>query len=117
MSSRKTLATFALIAGRDTVCPAYGTCAMHEVIDLTVTDSLNGAVIRATVAASGRLASTVECDGACAIFGLSGTYILDVSAPGFAPAHRTVQVRGTTPDCGCDTPQVEHVSIAMVAAR
>jgi hypothetical protein len=115
---RLILASFALIACRDTVCPPRNfLCTESVAIDLTVDDSLNGASIHANVAVSGAQTSVVQCDGACQIFGTSGTYVLDVSAPGFAAVRRTVQVHGTTRDCGCEMTQVEHVTVAMVAAH
>lgn len=116
---RLILASLALVACRDTACVVNALCIQRVAIDLTVADSSNSAPLRATVAVPGAETSTVQCDGACQIFGMSGTYVLDVSATGFAPVHRTVQVHGTrtSTDCGCETTQLEHVTVAMVAAH
>jgi hypothetical protein len=114
---RLILASFALIACRDTVCVVNALCIQRVAIELTIADSLSGAPIRANVSVSGAQTSVVQCDGACQIFGMSGTYVLDVSAPGFAAVRRTVQVHATAHDCGCETTQAEHVTVAMVAAR
>jgi hypothetical protein len=110
------VASLVLIACQDTVCPAEGTCTNQVAIDLTLADSSAGTSIHAVVVVSGKRTDTVQCDGACAIFGSSGVYVLDVTAPGFAPVHRTVQVLGVPYRCGCEMTQTEHVTIAMVGA-
>jgi hypothetical protein len=58
----------------------------------------------------------MPCASACSIRGEPGTYILDVSAPGFVSVHRSIEVRGTTPKCGCGTVQTANVTIDLVPA-
>jgi hypothetical protein len=52
------------------------------------------------------------------VIGYAGTYDLEVSAPGFEFALRTVTVRGLDPEgCGCATVFTERLEVVLVASR
>ncbi|HEY4307653.1 MAG TPA: hypothetical protein VGM82_24475 [Gemmatimonadaceae bacterium] len=69
----------------------------------------------ATVTLTGPEQSSFPCNGRCEISGPAGSYHLAVTAPGFAPVARTIQVQGTNPACGCGTTSTETVAIALTA--
>jgi hypothetical protein len=81
-----------------------------NVTDAVTGGPVNGAVVRISV---GGVISTLPCNLPCYETGYAGTYVLDVEAPGYQSAHRTVRVEGTTPECDCPTVVAEHVSIAL----
>jgi PEGA domain len=103
---------FAACRGQD--CLALP-CALPVAIVITLTDAAGGPPPSgSTVHVSGALTGTFPCDGGtCIVAGTAGTYALDVAAPGFASAQRTVTVHGTTPECGCPTVDTERVSIVL----
>ena len=73
---------------------------------------VNGAVVKVS-GVSGASVTTMPCNLTCYVYGYAGTYILDVEAPGFQGAHRTITVQGTTPACGCPTTATEHLNVAL----
>jgi len=87
---------------RDCIPPP---CAIPLAITLNVTAFAGGAVAGAVVRVSGGVNGTVSCEAGadattCRIPGAPGTYDLEIAAPGFETAHRSVTVSGTTPECG-----------------
>jgi hypothetical protein len=88
------------------------------IIDVTA-EAGGGPVNGAFVKVSGATVSTIPCDAGptttCHVPGLPGTYTLEVGAPGFQSAQRTVVVHGTNPECGCPTVNLEHLDVALVA--
>jgi hypothetical protein len=87
---------------------------------MALTISVAGAngvpVADVTVQVSGGAATTWHCSTTCAVPGYAGTYELEISAPGFQVARRTVVVRGERPDrCSCGTTITEHVDVALLA--
>jgi hypothetical protein len=51
------------------------------------------------------------------VSGYAGTYNLDINAPGFQNAKRTVTVEGSAPAaCGCGTTNTVHLDVALVVA-
>ena len=51
----------------------------------------------------------------CSVPGSAGRYDLEVGAPGFQTAHRTVTVRGTSSGkCACEIATTEYLTIVLV---
>lgn len=99
--------------GGDGPCLALP-CALPLALTLTVTSAASGApVTGAAVSVSGPIGATLPCAGECFIPGTAGTYVLDVSAPGFVTLHRSIQVTGTDPKCGCPSADTQHVAITL----
>jgi hypothetical protein len=104
-------------AGADCIAPP---CALPVAITVSVTSSafvagIPGAFVQAT-----GFGSPLPCNEApgatCIILGSLGTYELDIGAPGFQTVHRTVQVSGTTPTCGCSMPDAQHLDVVLSPA-
>ena len=96
-------------------------CAIPAAMTINVTAGAGGGPIGgAFVKVSGAIVSTIPCNAepgsTCYVPGLAGTYSLEVGAPGFQSAQRTVVVHGTNPECGCPTVTTEHLDIALVAS-
>lgn len=91
-------------------------CALPVAIIITLTDAAGAPPPSgSTVHVSGALAGTVPCDGGtCIVPGTAGTYALDVAAPGFQSAQRTVTVHGMSPECGCPTVDTERVNVVLL---
>jgi hypothetical protein len=84
-------------------------------IVVNVTGASGASLPGVDVAVSGATTATIPCAATCRVPGTAGTYNLDVTAPGYAPARRTLTVQGTNPECGCPTVVIETVAIALVA--
>lgn len=100
--------------GRDCLpfpCPL----PLAGILDVTA-GATGGPVNGAVVKVSGAVVTTVPCSLTCYLHGYAGTYTLDVEAPGFQSAHRTITVQGTTPACGCPTTVTEHFKIALASS-
>jgi hypothetical protein len=92
-------------------------CPLPVALILDVRAAADGAPVNgAVVKVSGAVVTTMACSLTCSLHGYAGTYILDVEAPGFQGAHRTIAVQGTTPACGCPTTATEHLNIALAAS-
>jgi hypothetical protein len=72
-----------------------------------------GSVPVASVDVSGPTQMSFSCNATCPIAGPAGTYHIAVSASGFTSVERTVEVRGTSPRCGCASTVTENVTIAL----
>ena len=91
-------------------------CAQPLAISLTISSTVAGSTAPvATVDVSGAVQSSFSCSATCPISGSAGTYHITVTAPGFAPVARSVEVQGTSPACGCATTVVENVMITLSA--
>jgi hypothetical protein len=89
-------------------------CALPVAITISVADGTSGASVEGvTVQVSGAVATTVPCRTACRVPGTAGTYVLEVTAPGFAPVRQTLVVQGTNPSCGCPTVETQSVGITL----
>jgi hypothetical protein len=87
-------------------------------IEVTVSSvSADAAVTNATVRVSGDMLFSVSCTQAnpsvCWIPAPAGRYTLDVAAPGFQNAQRSVTVQGGTGECGC--PWVTKTEVVEVS--
>jgi hypothetical protein len=93
-------------------------CVLQVALTVTVTSASAPGAITAAFVTSNPGNSTVPCNQApgatCVLFGRPGTYALDIGAPGFHPVHRDIMVTGTHPTCGCDTPDQQHLDVALV---
>jgi len=79
-------------------------------------------VLDATVRASGPVNATFPCnvgtgETECLVWGPGGTYLLEVSAPGFASVQRSVRVRDKMGECGCLIVETERVDVVLVKGR
>ena len=93
-------------------------CPPPLAIALTVADSASGAPVPgASLAVSGAMTTQLPCSAACGVRGYAGTYDLDVTAPGYRPAHQQVVVAGTSPRCGCPTAETRHVALVLPLAN
>ena len=94
-------------------------CPQPVAISLTILPTVaGGSVPVATVGVSGPVQTSFSCSATCPITGPAGTYRITVTASGFAPVERCVQVRGTNStdsSCGCATTVMEQVTITLSA--
>ena len=93
-------------------------CALPSAVLVRVTSSATGdalpsAVVTATTPVSGRFPCTLGPDASCPILGSYGTYELDVAAPGYQTAHRSVVVTGSSPPCGCPRVDTQRIAVAL----
>jgi hypothetical protein len=92
-------------------------CPMPMALFINITaGATGGPVSGALVRVTGATLITVPCDATCAVPGYGGTYNLEVEAPGFQKAQRTVTVEGTDPACGCPSTTTRRLDIALVAS-
>jgi hypothetical protein len=90
-------------------------CPLPLAITVRVTDATTGdAVNDATLHVSGAATAIIPCNGPCYLPGVAGTYVLDISAPGFQSGRLTVAVQGTNPECGCPTVVAQQLGIALL---
>jgi hypothetical protein len=82
-------------------------------VEITVS-SVSGTPVVATVAVTSPVITTFSCSATCPVQGPFGRYEIDVTATGFAPVHRSVQVQGTQRKCGCDIVETQSVQVALV---
>jgi hypothetical protein len=89
-------------------------CPMPLALRVRVTDAAtHGPVPGATLQVSGATNTGMPCEAQCYVPGTAGTYVLDVSAPGFQSQRLTVAVQGTNPECGCPTTMTQDLEIAL----
>jgi hypothetical protein len=106
------LAGLACIGCSDEPC-VTPPCLEPIAVEITVS-SVSGAPVVATVAVTGPVITTFSCSATCPVRGSFGEYEIDVTATGFAPAHKSVQVQGTQRKCGCDIVETQSVQVALV---
>jgi PEGA domain-containing protein len=117
-----TLAALLAVIALGAVLASCGHCLalpcpmpMALVINITA-GAAGGPVSGAVVRVTGATVTTVPCNATCDVPGYGGTYNLEVEAPGFQTAHRTVTVDGTDPECGCPSTATRRLDIALVAS-
>ena len=115
------ITTALLVLGGAAACsdhPCVGVpCALPTALVLSVTSATTGVPIDTvdiTLRSPG--AGEIHCRGTCDILGNAGTYAFTVAAAGFQPLDRSIQVTGSSADCGCGTVNTEHVAIALSPA-
>jgi hypothetical protein len=88
-------------------------CNEPLALEVSITSASGGPVV-ATVAVTSPVVTTFSCSATCPVSGPSGKYEFDVTAPGFAPVHKSVQVQGTQRKCGCEIVETQTVQVALV---
>jgi hypothetical protein len=87
---------------------------------VTVTSSISGGAVPGSFVQTPGYGGPLLCNESpgttCRLLGSTGTYQLDIGAPGFQTVHIVVEVKGTTVKCGCGTVETEQLSIALVPA-
>jgi hypothetical protein len=86
---------------------------------LTATSAAGGPVARLTLTFSGIAVGSSQCLAdqsatSCLVPGYSGTYNLELLAPGFEDKTLSVTVPGTTPACGCSSVATQHVNVVLM---
>jgi hypothetical protein len=95
-------------------------CALPSAVMVSVTSSATGAavpsaVVTSTKPYSGTFPCTIGPGATCPVMGsTAGTYELDIAAPGYQTAHRSVVVTGSNPPCGCPRVDTQQVAVALV---
>jgi hypothetical protein len=94
-------------------------CVLPTAITITVTSSAAAGPVNGVVVQANGSVGPTQCAGSpttCLVLGSAGTYSLDISAPGFQTAKRTVTVTGSpAAACGCGGADTEHIDVALVA--
>ena len=88
-------------------------CPAPIAVDLTLNSASGAPIDSATVTVTGSVQGSMVCPTRCLITGDGGTYVINVTAPGFNPVERTVKVTGEIPKCGCGSPDTQNVTIAL----
>jgi hypothetical protein len=114
---QKVIAAVALtlpLAGCNGDCAVHP-CPLPTALAVELTASSSGATVNgASIAVSRAVSATVPCDARrCTIGGYAGTYTLVVAAPGYESAERTVDVQGSTPECGCASVQTQDLTFVL----
>ena len=88
-------------------------CAFPLAITIMVRSTVATLPIREAFVESS-LGGPSNCASAtCIVMGTPGKYGLNIGAAGFQTAHRTVEVTGSTPRCGCPKVDVQHLEVAL----
>ncbi len=94
-------------------------CPMPMALNVTVTTAAGGSVAGASIAVTGAELGGGPCESdstatTCQVPGYVGQYTITVSAPGYQPATRTLNVSGTQPSgCGCPTTDTQQVTMVL----
>jgi hypothetical protein len=109
------VATLSACGGSDISC-VPPPCAYPIALNITLTSASSGATVKdAVVQFTGPNLGSEPCVGSCSVPGYAGTYNLDITAPGFQAAKRSVTVTGSTAAaCGCTTTNTVHLDVALV---
>jgi len=101
---------------RDSAC-LLPPCPEGRALSIVLTSATTGApVTTGTLTVTAPVTTAEACSGSCDLYGPSGAYTFDVSAPGFVTVHDSVVVHGTNPRCGCGYTTTVNVAIALVPA-
>ena len=112
-----TLALYTLCTlgcGDDTCVPPP--CPLTIAVELTITSAVTGSALdNVNLHLTAPFTADDSCHPAsCFVVGGAGKYEIDISAPGFQTAHRSVTVTSTPPKhCGCEIDDTQHVSVAL----
>ena len=106
------LAALAVVGCTDEPC-VIPPCAEPIALEVAVASS-TGAPVTATVAVSGATVTSFSCSATCPVPGSAGTYAVDVTATGFAPVHKSIQVTSTPRKCGCEIVHTQDVQVTLV---
>jgi hypothetical protein len=76
---------------------------------------VNDAVVRVSGAVDGTAPCNTQGDETtCWVWGGGGTYSLELSAPGYQSAQRTVSVTAKRDACGCLIVATQHLAVSLV---
>jgi len=110
------LAVFAAACGDDTCVPApcpQGLAMQVYVRAFGSTAAVQGATVRPSPG-SDNVTTCLGSPAMCQIFGGSGTYTIEVRAPGFQTVTRAVVVPAAdVPGCGCARPATQAVDVQL----
>ncbi len=104
--------------GKD--CAGVASCIPEWAVRVVISSPPNGGPVQgATVRVSGPVNSTFPCNvetgqTECWVWGPGGTYLLEVSAPGFESVQRSVRVRDTMGECSCLIVETQRVDVVLV---
>lgn len=104
--------------GKD--CAGRASCIPEIAATISVSASPGGGpVADAVVEVSGKINTVVQCfpqstESSCTVYGADGTYVLEISAPGYQSAERTIKVRSRPGECGCVIVETQHLDIRLV---
>jgi hypothetical protein len=108
----------AVVAGCSSNC-ATPPCPFPVAAFVKVTSAATGAPITtASVIVNGDSAKAIPCSGTCYVpASAAGKYRLDISAPGFQPASRSITLSfNGVQQCGCSTFNQQQVDVALTPA-
>ncbi|AHG88358.1 PEGA domain protein [Gemmatirosa kalamazoonensis] len=96
-------------------------CALRTAVQLTVTSARGpGPVAGVTLVVAGAVSGSGACSQGdvttCLVPGTGGTYEIDVRAPGYQTAHRTVTVTATPRECSCPLVDTQRVDVVLTPA-
>ena len=124
MSVRRMLTIAALLCatacgdrGADAEC-IIPPCVLPSAVRLTLTSARGpGPVPGVTLVVAGAVNGSGACSQGdvttCLVPGGGGTYEIDVRAPGYETAHRSVAVTATPRECGCPVVDTQGVSVVL----
>jgi hypothetical protein len=101
-------------------CSGIASCVYQIAVQVTVRTAVPDPPLSGVVVEVGGSGVANPCPAAsstsalCQIPGGIGTYELEVRAPGFQPARRTVRVRGEEKECGCSIAFREDLVVVLV---
>jgi hypothetical protein len=100
-------------------CFGVASCIPDIAVVLSVSASPDGGPVGdATVRVSGAIDATVPCSiqasqTMCVVYGGAGTYVMELTAPGYVRVERTATVGNTMGHCGCGTVATRSMHIAL----
>lgn len=100
-------------------CFGIASCVPDRAVVLTVSASPGGGPVGdAAVQVSGAINATVPCsiqanETVCVVYGGAGTYVMELTAPGYGRVERTVTVGNTKGHCGCGTVATQSLRIVL----
>ena len=108
---------FAFSVSRCGGCSVYPSCVLSTAIRVNVTSAAGEPIAGASAQVSDAPLA-IKCNSGslanmCIVFGGPGTYNVRVTAAGFQPVTESITVTGTSPRCGCGTPNTRTVTIVL----
>jgi hypothetical protein len=100
-------------------CAGVASCIPEWAVRVVVSSSPSGGPVKdAVVRVSGAVNATIPCNAdanetECWVWGPGGTYLLEISAPGFESVQRSVRVRDSKGRCGCLIVSTQRVDVSL----
>jgi len=101
-------------------CAGIASCIPEWAVIVALSGAPDGGPVNdAVVRVSGAVSGTIPCntqgnETTCWVSGSGGTYTLEVSAPGFQSAQRTVRVQDAMGECGCLIVATQRLAVSLV---